>query len=141
MSAKRWQEVAAYSMQRAVFLERNKGCMAPGCRKLAEDVHHTRGRAGGLLLLESSWVGLCRGCHRRVTDSPKWARSVGLLCAVGEWGLARQGSARRGAAGPGVARDMGEVRVSDGGTGGPGGRLGPPIPAPMTARATKEKTE
>ena len=52
---------------------------------LCEDVHHTRGRAGTLLLDERFWLPVCRGAHRFIQENPAEARRLGLLCGVGQW--------------------------------------------------------
>ena len=51
----------------------------------ATDVHHAHGRIGNLLFYTHWWRPLCRECHTKVENNKDWARSVGLLCAAGEW--------------------------------------------------------
>jgi len=48
------------------------------CTKEATTIHHKKGR-GIYLLDKSTWIGLCMGCHRWVTDNPKEALEKGLI--------------------------------------------------------------
>jgi hypothetical protein len=45
----------------------------------AEDVHHKRGRRGGNLMNESTWMAVCRTAHRWIHDNPKAATERGWL--------------------------------------------------------------
>lgn len=60
-----------------------------GCWKKSErlDVHHTRGRAGALLLDWRHWRALRRECHDWVAAHPVEARRRGLLCEPGLWNV------------------------------------------------------
>lgn len=49
------------------------------------EVHHTRGRAGALLLDKRFWIAVSRIGHRWIHSNPAEARRRGWLCAVGEW--------------------------------------------------------
>lgn len=60
-------------------------CKFPNCQKPAEEIHHTRGRAGTLLLDWRFWVGMCAKHHRWVGDNPVEARGLSLLCEAGQW--------------------------------------------------------
>lgn len=53
----------------------------------ASECHHSRSRIGSLLLNEKYWIALCSKCHRFVHENPSWARTRGLLCEKGKWGL------------------------------------------------------
>lgn len=56
------------------------GCAAPGCGRLADDVHEPLTRArGGSITDPANMVPLCRGCHDVVTLGPAWAYDLGLL--------------------------------------------------------------
>ncbi|MEV4672675.1 hypothetical protein AB0K34_13555 [Actinomadura sp. NPDC049382] len=56
------------------------GCAAPGCGRLADDVHEPLTRArGGSITDPSNMVPLCRCCHDAVTLGPTWAYDLGLL--------------------------------------------------------------
>lgn len=69
----------------ARFLADHPHCKKTGCKKPSKDVHHTRGRAGELLLDWRLWLPLCREDHDWVRDNPAAARSAGLLCEKGKW--------------------------------------------------------
>lgn len=62
-----------------------KSCAHPDCVKPCEDVHHSRGRVGKLLMETDYWVPVCRAHHRWIGDNPAEARRLGLLCEVGRW--------------------------------------------------------
>jgi hypothetical protein len=57
----------------------------PCCNRLNE-VHHTRGRAGSLLLDERFWLALSKQGHRWVHENPEEARAHGWICEPGDWG-------------------------------------------------------
>lgn len=58
----------------------------PGiARKRTEDVHHTRGRAGELLLDERFWLAVSRMGHDWIQKNPDKARAKGWLCERGQW--------------------------------------------------------
>lgn len=69
---------AAYNKQREAFLRNHLFCECCPRRDLtrpafaSEDVHHKRGR-GKFLLDETTWVAVCRLCHRHIHDNPAWA--------------------------------------------------------------------
>ena len=56
------------------------------CCNRPNEVHHTRGRAGSLLLDERYWLALSKQGHRFVHEHPEVARENGWLCAAGDWG-------------------------------------------------------
>jgi hypothetical protein len=49
------------------------------------EVHHTRGRAGGLLCDERFWIALSKQGHRWVHENIEESRKRGWLCARGDW--------------------------------------------------------
>lgn len=51
------------------------------------DVHHSRGRAGSLLIDERFWIPVCRRAHNWIQANPERARALGLLCQPGEWNV------------------------------------------------------
>lgn len=51
----------------------------------SRDVHHSRGRAGTLLIDVRFWKAVSRRGHYWIDDHPKEARAMGLLCEPGEW--------------------------------------------------------
>lgn len=48
------------------------------CTGFTHDVHHVFGR-GKYLLVESTWLPLCRGCHTHIHLHPGTARTLNLL--------------------------------------------------------------
>lgn len=62
-----------------------KRCAFPGCGRRDVDCHHTRGRAGTLLMDERFWQPVCRRHHDWVAAHPREARDFGLLCQAGLW--------------------------------------------------------
>jgi hypothetical protein len=73
---------AAYNREAKRFLA-GKRCLR--CAKPATDVHHSAGRAGGLLLNSKLWIPLCRDCHNWVHLHPKAACEAGFNCPKGCW--------------------------------------------------------
>lgn len=56
------------------------------CRRDGEiEIHHTRGRAGTLLVDRRFFIPLCECCHTWVHEHPKQAWATGLLCGTGHW--------------------------------------------------------
>lgn len=51
----------------------------------ATDVHHSRGRAGSLLTDKRFFIAVCRAAHVWIENNLAQARSLGLLCAEGQW--------------------------------------------------------
>lgn len=58
----------------------------PVCNRLNE-IHHTRGRAGSLLLDERFWLPLSKQGHRWVHENMNEARKHGWLCELGKWNV------------------------------------------------------
>ena len=50
----------------------------PICEGFTQDIHHVFGR-GKYLLVESTWLPVCRACHRYIHDHPDQARTLNLL--------------------------------------------------------------
>lgn len=51
----------------------------------ATQCHHMRGRRGTLLLDKRYWVAVSNAGHRWIENHPDKARTLGLLCAKGQW--------------------------------------------------------
>jgi hypothetical protein len=71
------KRLAEYRKVRAEYLKDNPFCES--CGWPATDVHHKKGRVGSLLLDKRYFIGLCRGCHRRVDSERKMAYALDLL--------------------------------------------------------------
>ena len=80
VSAKRRVEMDEYSKRREAFLIVNPHCKAKlqGCTGKATDVHHKAGRTGDNYLKISTWLSVCRNCHRFIEDNPTEAKELGL---------------------------------------------------------------
>lgn len=75
-----------YRQLKAEYLASNPRCVGHDAHDHpATQIHHTRGRAGTLLLDARFWKGVCAGIHDYIGDKPDWAREEGLLCAKGDW--------------------------------------------------------
>ena len=73
-----------YIKAKRAFLD-GKPCARCGVTRQPLDVHHSAGRAGGLLLNSTLWVALCRGCHNWVHLHPKLAIEAGFNAPRGCW--------------------------------------------------------
>lgn len=67
------------------FKRDNPKCAMPKCQSKTDDVHHTRGRAGSLLLDWRYWKPVCRSCHDWIQRNPIFARDLKMLCDPGLW--------------------------------------------------------
>lgn len=97
MSAKRKGEVREYSRKRKIFLglrptcerwterwnvisDRGPSVIVTGtCGRIADDVHHLKGRLDGNYLDDLTWLPVCRKCHDWIHAHPKEARELHLL--------------------------------------------------------------
>lgn len=95
-SAKMRGQMDIYRERKAAFLKKHPWCaVVPHDgrqRNRATEIHHTRGRAGTLLLDERYWLPVSASGHDFIHDNPKLARDLGYLCKPGEWNKA--GNAR-----------------------------------------------
>jgi hypothetical protein len=69
VSKKQKEALKKYSGLRVEFLRERRLCEAklPGCARRSTDVHHLAGR-GKFLLIVSTWMAICRPCHRTIHD-------------------------------------------------------------------------
>lgn len=90
--SKRRQEVnRQYRSKVREYLKRYPKCRlsyewALGCSPHATEVHHIRGRAGGLLMNDAYWLAVCREAHNWIHRHPKLAQANGWLALPGLWG-------------------------------------------------------
>jgi hypothetical protein len=54
----------------------------------ADQIHHSRGRVGTLLLDIRFYKGVCAAGHDLIGEHPDLARGAGLLCVKGDWNKA-----------------------------------------------------
>jgi len=80
MSAKRAKQNTLYLQKRNAFLKANPFCQAKiiGCQRIADQIHHMRGRDGDLLSDERYFLAVCQTCHRDITDDSKMAIERGF---------------------------------------------------------------
>lgn len=82
---------AEYYAVRAEWLRRpeNATCSICPCRGLrpmaATEVHHSRGRANGLLCDTRFFIASCRDCREWPHANARLARELGLLAPASEW--------------------------------------------------------
>lgn len=80
-SPKRSKQESQYGKLRKEFLSKYPMCQAhlPNtCTQIATDVHHMKGRIGNLLLNQTYWLALCRGCHNWIENHPEAAKELGF---------------------------------------------------------------
>lgn len=77
ISLKRNLENREYLKVRKVFLESLIFCQVKGCKGLATEVHHKKGRIGKLLTDIRYFLGVCRECHNKIELNPTWAKENG----------------------------------------------------------------
>jgi len=91
VSKRQRKRLSRYAVLKAEWMLRfhaNGICECGSCNRPSElDVHHTRGRAGTLLLDWRHWRALRRECHEWVAAHPVEARRRGLLCEPGLWNV------------------------------------------------------
>jgi hypothetical protein len=79
ISVKMKDVVDEYTKIRQLFLTANPGCQAKlqGCQLLSSEVHHKAGRGENHLKI-STWLAVCRPCHRWIEENPEEAKELGL---------------------------------------------------------------
>lgn len=76
-SDRRKEEEEMYKILRVVFLESNPKCSVEGCRHMATEVHHMKGRIGKLLIEPRYFLSACHECHINIEINPEWAKENG----------------------------------------------------------------
>jgi hypothetical protein len=66
-----------YLKVRAEFLKANPTCTFGSCKKPATEVHHKKGRGKKYLCDAKTFLAVCPGHHRFITDHPHHARENG----------------------------------------------------------------
>lgn len=82
--------MAAYNKRRVPFLAAHPVCPVllalQGVTRATETIHHTRGRAGALLLDERFWLAVSMEGHRWIEDNKAEAKRRGwTLPGGGAW--------------------------------------------------------
>ena len=80
VSKKRQVELDHYSKLRMVFLIAKPFCEAKiiHCTGNSTDVHHKSGRTGENYLKMSTWLAVCRNCHKWIEENPIEAKELGF---------------------------------------------------------------
>ena len=78
VSKKMRETMDEYSKRRTAFLVIHNQCQAKlvGCTGKATDVHHKAGRGDNYLKI-STWLAVCRTCHRWIEENPDAAKELG----------------------------------------------------------------
>lgn len=63
-----------YRKVRASYLEANPYCEV--CGRLANQLHHKKGRIGDRLFDEKFFLATCDKCHSKITRNPAWAMEM-----------------------------------------------------------------
>lgn len=80
-SQKRSIQESLYSLRRKIFLQNHPMCQAhlpQVCTSVSTDIHHMKGRIEDLLLDETHWLSVCRGCHYYIEMRPEAAKELGF---------------------------------------------------------------
>ena len=80
--------MAYYNDQKVMLMTRPRPCdfhAGTTVKCVANQIHHSRGRLGPLLLDTRFYKYVCNAGHAYIGDNPEMARGDGLLCAKGEW--------------------------------------------------------
>ena len=77
VSKKRSQQLSVYTKKRREYLTLKPSCEL--CQKQACEIHHKRGRFGERLNDENNFMALCRECHSKIHNNPKWAYANAFL--------------------------------------------------------------
>lgn len=80
-SDQRLEDNKIYLTLRNVFLENHPNCEAnlPGCKRVASEVHHKKGRRGMTLNEVEFWLPLCRNCHDWIHLNIDKSLQMGLI--------------------------------------------------------------
>ena len=78
ISAKMKTTIDEYSRLRMLYLTATPKCQAKliGCGGYATDIHHKAGRVENHLKI-STWMAVCRSCHRWIEENPNEAKELG----------------------------------------------------------------
>lgn len=78
-SVKKSIEDKLYSKIAKAFLKANPECQIKtlGCTKVAEEVHHSKGR-GEHLIDTDTFIATCRNCHTWAETHPELAKTLGV---------------------------------------------------------------
>jgi hypothetical protein len=84
ISARQSKRLAEYRQAKAEYMAKHKFC-GVCCSQIAIDIHHLFGRGGKLLCDQTRFLAVCRSCHIKIHQNPKWAVENGYLPPMGKW--------------------------------------------------------
>lgn len=76
-SEQRTKEEKLYEQAKKKFLADHQLCEVKGCKNLATEVHHKKGRIGALLYNILFFLAVCWKCHKKIEKNPGWAKQEG----------------------------------------------------------------
>lgn len=77
LSTKRAKQNREYSKVRKDYLIKHPKCEVKGCRFIATEIHHTKGRIGDLLTDERYFLAVCHSHHVEIENHPEIAKEKG----------------------------------------------------------------
>ncbi len=77
ISDKRLEELAKYRIIREQYMKLNSKCEL--CTEKATEIHHKNSRENERLYDDKYFMSICRVCHIKIHEHPKWARENGYL--------------------------------------------------------------
>ena len=80
VSDKRRRQLSEYTKIKKEYLKLRPYCECGtrGCSRVADQIHHKRGRENERLLDKKYFLAVCGNCHRWIEDHPEWARAHGF---------------------------------------------------------------
>lgn len=70
-------DVKSYLKVREAFLKEHKTCEVGTCGKPAKEVHHKKGRSKKFLCDPKTFMAVCSGHHKFITEHPHFAKEHG----------------------------------------------------------------
>lgn len=89
VSKARAVQMRLYTKLKKAHLKDHEICFCCGywLEPAGRDLHHFRGRTHGLLCWTPGFRTVCRECHTKIHDNPKWALNNRLIAGTKEWGV------------------------------------------------------
>jgi hypothetical protein len=75
-SKKMIDQLKIYNRVRNEYLKTFPICGVMACDNWSSEVHHKKGR-GVYLMDQTTWMPVCRYCHRKIENLPIWAKAMG----------------------------------------------------------------
>lgn len=77
VSKKQQSRNARYAKVKREYLTEHPICEVDGCKQLATDIHHKKGKIGDLLCDKNHFLAVSRMCHQKIELNPAWAKENG----------------------------------------------------------------